>query len=205
MHKKVIAAALIAIMGALTLSIGLHTVLALENHINGYDYSYWDWFTTGGNDKPWFCECYHTDWENTADDMMVGLSLQASYYTAGSPNTFNWGDWIFEDEAGGGGGYTARQESPLYCTLCTNGNNYMYYNYYSSGVWGTPPLGYYNCWYVYYRYTSYFSPVSSVEGRTLAQFYYLSNPSVTYWYTAYTQNPPGQSGNGWAYLTAHVS
>jgi len=200
MNKKVMATVLIAVMVALTLLIGLPSALA-GPHVDGKDWGYGD-----GKD-PWFVECYHTGTPGDYYNMEVGLSVTAKYAIHNGIPTFYWGQWTFEDEAGGNQGspigYYYRMFTPLYCTACTNGNNYCYYSDYDTPGWGTPPKAWYNCLYVYKEASGNLDYVSSVEGVTTAQFYQVNNPSNTYFLSAYTQNPPGQQGNGWAYLTAH--
>lgn len=195
MNKKDKAAVLIVVISALTLSIGLHSALALQVDISGDD-----WGIYQGD--PVFCECYHATQQYWQSDTEVGLGLRAKYTFNGQP-VFNWADWMFEDEAGGSGGYSNRMETPMYVDACTNGNNHCYYSDYTAPKWGYVPGTNYQCLYVYLDSQGYFNPVHSVEGRTTAFFYECYNPSHTWWLTAYTQNPPGKSGNGWSFLTAH--
>jgi hypothetical protein len=133
--------------------------------------------------------------------------VTADYALHNNVPTFNWGAWMFEDEAGGssGGhtGYYNRMFTPLYCTAVTNDENYCYYDDYDTPQWGQPPAATWNCEYVYLSDSGSLNYVSSVEGVTTAEFYQVNNPSNTWFLSAYTQNPPGQQGNGWTFLTAH--
>jgi hypothetical protein len=199
MKKKVIAAVLIAVMGALTLSIPLQRVLA-EVTITGYDYEY--------PTSPVFCECYHDGTPGDNDDTMAGLGVSATYAWVNNGPVFDHGYWMFTDQAGGsnnGGAEVYEQFTPMYCTYCVNGNQYSYYDDYTAPVWGTPPiLGInYADLYVYLQNDCPVSNVASIEGETLAQFYQISNPSNTWWISAYTQNP-NDPGTDWTFLTAWI-
>ena len=208
MNKKIIASIFIAVMGLLTLSIGLHSALAssypevdLSGNDNGYNAVHnWGW------PSPNFCECYHDTYQNDFYDTEAGLAVNTQIILHNGNPVFNWGGWYFEDEAGGSSngntGYANGIETPMVCTAVTNNQNYCYYNDYATPQWGQPPLANYNCLYVYYPSSGSLNYYTSVEGVTTAQFYQVSNPSNTWWITAYTQDP-NNPGNGWTYLTAH--
>lgn len=202
MGKRILSIALVAVIGVLTLSIGLHSTLGLTVHIDGDDWGYYDY------QDPYFVECYHTTYPGDYYNTEVGLGITVKYTRphTGMP-TFNWGKWFFEDEAGGNQGspigYYYRMFTPLYCTACVNGNQYCYYSDYTTPQWGQPPGAWFNCLYVYREASGGLNYVSSAEGVTTAQFYQVDNPSNTHFLSAYTQNPPGKPGNGWSFLTAH--
>lgn len=198
MSKRVKAIVLIAVISTLALLIELQSSLALQVDITGEDYGFYE------GKPPVFCECYHATHQYWTDDTEAGLGIEAHYTIYNGQPAFNWGQWIFEDEAGGPHGYSNRMIVPMMVDACTNGNNHCYYTCYNSPVYGIPPGSGYACLYVYLDAHGNISPpVHSVEGRTTAYFYEMANPTHTWWLQAYTQNPPGKSGNGWSFLTAH--
>jgi hypothetical protein len=210
MNKKVKATILIAVMGVLSLSIGLRVVHA--SVISGQDPSW----NTNMNDQPWFCQCLHDD-EGQYDDTMAGLGVMACYDPSTQSNpAFYWGEWIFEVTAGDDGvNYNNSPydiSAPMQCCYAINAYTSSFletnYNDYNSAPWSyyTNSLqgGGYYCYNVGYTHEGTISPdFQSAEGATIGQFYQIGNPSNEWFIEAYTQVPPGQSSpNGWAYLTA---
>lgn len=207
MRKKFINCLLFAtltIFASATLSPYL--VNAIPQHdIHGEDYSYNEALTYG---DPWYCECNHRIQDGDPNDAMAGLSLTAKYAPGVSPREFYWAQWAFEGQYGTGD--ISMMPSPyIYIDPCVNGYDHHSYYYYATPVYGVPPLGWFNCYYIYYEINSNIYDVTSVEAQCHAIFYQPSDPpwppifGPMFWLEAHTQNPPGQSGQGWSFINAH--
>jgi hypothetical protein len=206
MNNKASILLAVTILGALLIPIYSHTARANYPlvHIDGEDYSYYEWFSNPSL-KPWFCECYHSAYENAIDDAMVGLGVVASY-TWGETAAFDWAMWDFNCQAGGDAGAIVHQYGSMYVDVCVNGDDHMYYEDTTEPQWGVPPgpFAYYECEYVNFNVEGEIYPyVQSVEGEVHAQFIHPSYPWAMWWQFAYTQNPDYYpNGHGWSFVYA---
>jgi len=204
-NKKFTAVFMIAIFGALTLSIGVQGVLAQENTVSGYDYSY----TQG---KPWFCQCNHGGTPGNSNDYETGLGLSPTYTVYDGHPVFDSCSWFWEDEAGGslnGGTQNNNvwaQETPLFIWANVNGGRGNEGYDYSAATWKVPsptPSPIYSCWLVYTSMSGNLNNVGSVEGETFAQFYQVNNVAIVQGLTCITQNTAQQpNGGGYEFLSA---
>jgi hypothetical protein len=203
MNRKAIAFLLVAML-AITIT-GLKVATALPHDISGEDPSWWDYQSSGGTEYPCYCECYHSVWPGDSENTEVGLGV-AAYYFYGE-YLFDEAWWYFDAQFGNGSVHLGTQYDQNRITIdpCVNGDDHHLYAYYGDPSWETLSV-------MGWTYDTYWLPYeigptsiglkTSVEGEVSAYFYTTSNPGQPWWQTAYTQNPPGQSGNGWSFLTA---
>jgi hypothetical protein len=209
MNKKVIAAVLIAVLGALTLSNGPHTALAQGP--SGVDYTKAEYSADPINHVPYYCECWHDELGLYGFDTMAGIGVTARYDMDDSTPAFNYSHWFWDAQAG----YSwdpwfpdsyVIMDQPTYCTRCIDYNepsqSYCQYSDWDNPAWGNPNNADHYCWYVHTETEMNSVHLHSVEGETQAQFHLIGLPEYTWWIIVYTTNPSDPGPDSFAFLTA---